>query len=182
MRVNVKGGTVVLRDRLDFSLGQALRYAVIARSQELREEYGVPDGEGLPDEAIPDLRSAIALHELLRGIESWSFPEPVTRKTIHDLILDNDERSMILASAADGLYQAQVFGPLALLASSSSPPTPTDGSTSPTSESSSASTATSNGSTHSLRLHKPSKRSSTTTTQTVATGTTTSEPVGVSSS
>ena len=137
MKVTVPGGTVYLRDRFDFATGQAVRYAIVAKAAELREEYGVGDNQELPDDALPDLRAAIAEHEIIRGVESWSFPQKVTRASVREVIMANDERATVVAEACDGLYAKQVISPLALLGSNSSPDTPTSESTSqPTSSSS----------------------------------------------
>ncbi len=174
--VQVPGGTVYLRDRLDFAAGQAVRYAIGMASENLKVD-GV-----IPDDSMPDLMAIIAEAQVLRGVESWTFPEPVTRPAIRELLLENDERAMLIANAADSLYQAQVLNPLVQLALSSSPPTPTGGSTSV--PNGSASTSTENGSTltRSPRRQKPSKRSSTTTSLTGATMMTSSVPGGASSS
>ena len=170
--VEVPGGTVYLRERLDFAAAHAIRYAIVLRRNELMET----DEAGqqiLPRDVIPDLMAAISEAQILRGVESWTFDEPVTRDSIRRLVLADDQRATVVADAADDLYQEQTINPLALLAVRSSPPTPSNGLTSVPSTSNSTSTEGSNGSTPSPKPRKPSKRSSTSTTRTGATATTT---------
>lgn len=185
MKVNVKGGTVTLRDRLDYQSGHAVRFALAVASEEMKQSYGVTDGS-LPAEAIPDLMATISLHEILRGIESWNGEafagKPVTRQNIHELILDDPDRSTVVAAAADNLYQEQVIGPLVTLAASSSPPSPTSEPTSALNGSSSTSEDGGNGSTPSPKPRKRSKPSSTTSTPMDYTEPISAEPAGVSRS
>jgi hypothetical protein len=154
-------------------------------SEELKASYGVVDGN-LPAEAIPDLMAAISMHEILRGVERWSGEafsgKPVTRQNIHELILDDPDRSTVVGSMADKLYQDQVIGPLVTLAASSSPPSPTDEPTSAPNGSSSTLEESANGSTPSPKPRKRSKPSSTTSIQTDSIEMTSAEPAGVSKS
>lgn len=184
MKIDVKGGTVYLRDRLDFAAGHAIRVALALKSSELRTEYGLSPGDDLPDEAVADLNSTMAVHTILRGIERWSFSEPVTRANIHRLLLDDPDRAAVLGFEVVALYQEQLMGPLANLAANSSPPSPTEDSTSPLTElpSPSENGAASNGSTHSPKQPKRSKPSSTSTTPTAVIVTTSSGPAGDSRS
>ena len=182
MKVPLDDGVVYLRDRLDFAAGHAIRFAIVQRSSVLREEYGVSASDVLPDEAVPDLWSAIAEQEILRGVESWSFKEPVTRTNIRSLILDDPNRALAVANAANELYYSQVIDPLARSASNSSPDTQSNGSTSPPNDSSSPSKESNGSSTRSHKRQKPSRQSSTTTTPMEGTVTITSAPVGASSS
>jgi hypothetical protein len=168
MKVDVKGGTVYLRDRLDYPSGHAIRFALAVASEELKASYGVTDGN-IPDEAVPDLMATISLHEILRGVERWSFKEPVTRQNIHALILDDPDRSMVVGVAADRLYQDQVIGPLTSAAASSSPPSPTD---EPTSAQNGSSSTSEGGPIASIPSPKPRKRSKPSSTSTTQTGVT----------
>ena len=185
MKVDVKGGTVTLRDRLDYPSGYAVRTALATASEELKQSYGVANGN-LPAEAIPDLMAAISMHEILRGVEGWSGEafagKPVTRQNIHALILDDPDRSMVVGKAAEELYMQQVIGPLVTLAANSSPPSPISEPTSVLNGSNSPSEAEPNGSTPSPKPRKRSKRSSTTSTPMDSTETTSAELAGVSRS
>ena len=61
------------------------------------------------------------------GVESWTFPDPVTPANIERLLPYNDG-GLEVAERADALYSEDIFRPLVARLSKLSPPTPMDGS------------------------------------------------------
>ena len=107
------------RDRLDFMRATTVTKAI-----------------AFIEETDPAIRPALVLATLsefyvLMGVKSWSLPDPVTSANIRRKLLEHPEVGTIV-EAADALYQEQVLLPLLNRASSSSPPSQTNGSTSPT--------------------------------------------------
>jgi hypothetical protein len=154
--------TVTLRDRLTFAGGVAVQKRIKDSLQDR------------PNEA--DAIGVLAEGYIRHGISGWTLvgedgkPRPVTGETISAAFLDSfNQNTMVIAEAADELYEGQVIAPLFQPASSSSPDSPTSESTSPTS-------------TRSRRTKsRRSRRSSTSTTPTADTATTTGPLNGVSS-
>lgn len=156
--------TWTLRDKLGFHAARSIREEIrVIKNQ----DPGVSSGEVL---------AMMTGHYFIFGTESWTLvddkdkPVPVSRAAIREIVdlLDFDSAEL-LADTADNLYASVVLLPLVAQASTSSPPTPTNGSMFHTTGSS-------------KKPPKPSRPSSTTTSQTGATGTITQLPVGGSSS
>jgi hypothetical protein len=157
------GDTVTLRERLDFRAALTARNTMVLVKTED------------PDAGAAEILAALTETYLLVGVESWSLvdakgkPVSVSRAAIREWLLSHPDIAMTVGNVADELYSAAVLLPLVALASTSSPPTPTNGSTSPPKQSSE-------------KRPKPSKPSSITPFPTDATVTTSSSPDGVSSS
>ena len=157
------GDTVTLRERLDFRAALTARNTLVMVKQED------------PDAGPAEMLAALTETYLLVGITGWTLvdakhqPVEVSKATIRELLLSNPDVAMVVGDAADELYSAAVIGPLVARASNSSPPTQTAASTSATKRSSPTS-------------RKPSPPSSITTIPMDATATTSSSPVGDSSS
>jgi hypothetical protein len=157
------GDTVTLRERLDF------RAALTARNTMalLKNED--------PDASVADILAALTETYLLVGVTGWTLvdaknkPVDVSRAAIRELLLSNPDVAMLVGDAADEHYSEAVILPLLARARNSSPPTPIAGSTSATKRST-------------PKSRKPSSPSSITTIPTDATATTSSSPVGDSSS
>lgn len=153
------GDTVVLRDKLDFTIAVTMQETMTM----------------LPNTASPEERlAAIDTAYLLYGIESWTLTDgkgriPLSRETITTYLLGDIAASMDVFAVAEEMYNPVVLLPLVKRGLSSSSSTPTTGSTSaPTSSQA-----------------KPRRRpspSSTTTTRTGGTATTSGLPDGDSKS
>ncbi len=146
------GDTVTLRPKLDFRSALHARNTVILLRQE-----GVED--------VAEILASLTEVYLRVGIESWTLVDakgkavPVSRDAVRDFMAAHPDEATTIGDEADELYSEAVISPLVARASTSSPPTPTNGSTSAT-----------NGSSQTPR--KRSKPSLTTTTRTDGTGTT----------
>ena len=158
------GDTVTLRDKLDFFRATAIRKGLSFVESD-------DDEGGRAAEVLARLTEGY----LLFGIERWTVVDgkgktlPVGHSAIRARLLENPTAAGIVADAADELYQEAILLPLVARASTSSPPSPTNGSTSPPTV-------------LSRKRPKPSKRSSTSTSPTAATEATSSSLVGVSNS
>lgn len=157
------GDTVVLKDTLDFLTATAIRKCIAFRDSD--------------DEAARGAEVLARLTEgyLLFGISGWTVvdekgkPLPVTHSAIRERLLTRWDAATTVSDEADELYQGAILLPLLVKASSSSPPSPTNGSTSPQTGSPSEPPA-------------PSWPSSTTTTPTDDTEMTSLSLAGASSS
>lgn len=144
------GERVAFRERLDF------RTAAIAR-----KSIAWLNTED-PDASVPEYLAMLSEFYLLHCIERWTIcdakgkPVEVNKANVKTYVLSNQEAAFTLSEVADELYGEVLLAPLAQKASSSSPPTLTNGSISATSEP---------GTTP-----KRSRRSSTESIQTVAIG------------
>ena len=121
--------TVTLRQRLGFRESLAAQNAVyVLKSED-------------PDATAADVLAVLTESYLLSGIEAWSVvgvdgkPIDPTKPAIREYLLPHMDAALAVAEAADDLYRETVITPLVDRASTSSPPTPTDGPTSPTSSS-----------------------------------------------
>ena len=156
------GDTVTVRPTLDFQGAVTVRNLIALMSGEV----GVNDA---------DILAALSETYLYHGVESWTFVDdkgndvPVTRESIHDLLLAHPLDAMLVSDEADALYQPAVVLPLVERALGSLRNTLTDGSTSATTPSSEPPLT-------------PSSPSSTSTTQTDDTERTSRPLVGVYSS
>lgn len=141
---------------------------------ELRKTLGLADGIRLQDLILsanrggidtPQLKGQLAEAYLLVGVCGWSFvdakgkPIPVNDGTIREHLLNDYERSALIAEEADALYMQPVLGPLLRRAARSLPGMSTDESTS----------ATRNGSAKPRRRSKPSSTTTTLTDDTYTT-------------
>ncbi len=159
------GDTVTLPEVLDFRTTLTVRQEI-----RLAVQNAAATGEGL---SLAEMTSLLVESYLLHCIGGWTIrddrnqPVPVSKVTVRQYLLANQESAEMVGNAADDLYTEKVVLPLLSPGSSSSPPTPIPGPTSPT-----------NGRTSN---RKPSRRSSTTTTPTVATGPMAASPGGASS-
>jgi len=157
------GDTITLRDKLDFFRATAIRKGLSFIESD-------DDEGGRAYEVLARLTEGY----LLFGIERWSLVDekgkavPLSHSNIRSRLLENFEAAGKVADAADELYAKAILLPLMAGASTSSPPTPTNGSTSPLTV-------------LPKKSPKPSKRSSTSTTQTGGTEATSSSLAGVSS-
>jgi hypothetical protein len=157
------GDTVTLRERLDFRAALTARNTMIL----LKTED--------PDAGTAEILAALTETYLLVGIESWSVvdakgkPVEPTKAAIREVLLSRPDIAMTVGNAADDLYSAAVLLPLVAMAQTFSPPTPTN-------ESTSAPRMASE------KRPRQSKPSSITPFPTDVTVTTSSSPVGVSSS
>ena len=139
------GDFVYLRPKLRFVHTSAIKYELVLARQAAGGNLSVSD-------TLAILSQGYVLH----GVDSWNLtdaqgkPRPVTQAEVEEQILEDPDRSLMVAEEADNLYSEQVILPLVRLAGISSLPMPT-----------SASTSATNGST---RPRKPSKPSLTTTT------------------
>lgn len=156
------GDTVSLREKLDFTGVQTLRYAVrVLKTTDDRA-------------STAQTLAVMSEHYIMAGFDAWTVvdaknkPLPPTPDEIRDRLLGNIDAALAVSDVADDLY-LEVMLPLLNPASTSSPPTPTAESTSPTTASSE-------------KRPKPSKRSSITTIPTDATVVTSSSLDGDSSS
>jgi hypothetical protein len=135
-----EGDTLTFPDQLDF------RTAITAR-----KAIGWLKNED-PEAGVPEVLALLSEFYLLNTIGAWTVrdekgkPVPVTKANLRQYLLPT-EAAFDVADFADELYARQVLLPLATTASSSSPPTRTNGSTSATPGSG--------------RTRKPSKPSST---------------------
>ena len=145
--VELNDGTVFLRPRLGLAAGIAIQRLIVDANQSDKPA------------TVAELTGVLAEAYLLHGVDSWTYPEPVTPLMIRAKLLDDFERGEPVADAADGLYMAAVIAPLLKKAATSSRSTSSNGSTS------------AHGNGH-RSARKPSKRSSTSTTRTGATATT----------
>lgn len=155
-----EGDSITLRERLDFRTTVTIQKSVMFLGT---------------DPSNPEIMATLTEAYLLYGIESWTLQDsrgkaiPPSRAAIEEHLLSNVEAALVVADAADDLYQETVLLPLLLRASKSSETSPTTGSTSrPTSS-------------RPVPLTR-SKRSSTTTSRTGAIATTSESPDGDSSS
>lgn len=152
---HLDGDTVWLRPKLGLAAGIVL-------------QEPVADWLRLPKEVRPPqefMRGELSERYLTLGIAEWNLvdeagPIPVNPVSIRANLLDDYERSAVVADRADDLYSDVALGPLRKLESLLSQATSTNGSTSAARKSS-------------PKRRKPSKRSSTSTTPTAVTATTT---------
>ena len=157
------GDTVTLRERLDFRAALTARNTLVMVKQED------------PDASSAEILAALTEVYLVLGVTGWTLvdgknkPIEVSKGAIREHLLANPDVAMVVGDAADELYAEAVILPLLARARNSSPPTPIAGSTSATKRST-------------PRSRKPSPPSSITTIPTDATATTSSSPVGDSSS
>jgi hypothetical protein len=139
--------TVGLRPKLGLRAGMLLQRFL---RDSLKEGAQDEDGE---------IAALLTEGFLIHGVASWTFvdaegtPIPVTDETIRDLVLSDFALAAPVADKADELYTDPVVLPLMAPASTSSPPSPTNGSTSAP-----------NG--HTQKRRTRSKPSSTSTSQT----------------
>jgi hypothetical protein len=116
--------SVDLRSKLGLAAGTMLQRLIVEANQ------------SRPDAA--ELTGQLSEAYLRVGVVGWSFvdekgkPVPVTPATLREYLLDDFERAIAVADAADDLYKVPVLGPLVLRAANSSPTTTTSESTSPT--------------------------------------------------
>lgn len=119
------GDTITWRETLDFRTALAARKAV---SWARTEDESVD---------VPDVLALLSEFYLTHCIESWTLRDAkgkaieVSRPAVEQYILPTDA-AFDLAEIADDLYSDRILGPLVAAASTSSPPTPTNGSTSAT--------------------------------------------------
>lgn len=157
------GDRVTLRESLDFRAGITVQKAIVL----LKADD--------PDVSVAEILATLTETYVLLGIESWTLvdaknvPVQVSKPAIRERILPRMDVAMAIANAADELYLAATILPLVSPASTSSPPSSTNGSTSAPTVSP-------------KRRPKPSRPSSTSTIQTAATVTTSPWPDGASSS
>lgn len=158
-----EGDTIELREHLE------LRGALTARKM-----VGIIKSED-PDASAAEILAGMTEAYVLYGVASWSVVdekdhavEP-TRPAIREYLLSKPSEALKVADAADDLYSEEVLLPLLAMASTSLPPTPTDGSTSPTTPPSTPEPT-------------PLRPSSTSTIPTDATGPTSLSLAGASSS
>lgn len=145
------GDTVTFKEKLNF------HDRVVARK--------VIELSALGDGGDADILAALTEFYLFNCIAEWTLRDakgkavPVSRASISAVMEEHPDEAMELAEKADSLYSDIVLRPLVLRASTSSPPSRTNGST-----------PHPNGSGRKARTR--SSRSSTSTTQTVDTATT----------
>lgn len=118
------GDLIELRERFDFRSAITMRNALAIMYTED------------PDAGFDEVLAVLSEKYILHGVESWSLvgpddkPIPVTKGNIREYLLADTGAASLVADVADGLYQEQVMLPLLEMASTSSPPSSTDGSTS----------------------------------------------------